>query len=89
MGTVDKNCWMRDPQHLDEPLNPVVCFRRDFTLSSAGNVGITVAALGVFDLYLNGEKLTGKEFVTIESTSVFTMIFHLFLVWQNILTGGN
>ena len=32
-------------------------------------------------------KLTGKEFVTIESTSVFTMIFHLSLVWQNILTG--
>ena len=52
---------MRDPQHLDEPLNPVVCFRRDFTLSSAGNVRITVAALGVFDLYLNGEKLTGEE----------------------------
>ena len=32
-------------------------------------------------------KLTGKEFVTIESTSIFTVIFHLSLVWQNRLTG--
>ena len=32
-------------------------------------------------------KVTGKEFVTIESTSIFTVIFHLSLVWQNILTG--
>ena len=61
MSIAGKNCWLRDPQHLDEPLNPVVCFRREFDLSGAGEVKITVAALGVFDLYLDGEHLTGEE----------------------------
>ncbi|MBR7107468.1 MAG: family 78 glycoside hydrolase catalytic domain [Lentisphaeria bacterium] len=61
MSIAGKNCWLRDPQHLDVPLNPVVCFRREFDLSGAGEVKITVAALGVFDLYLDGEHLTGEE----------------------------
>ena len=61
MNVIDKNCWMRDPQRQDEPLSPVVCFDRAFQ-TSAGNVQITVAALGVFELYLDGEKLGNEEF---------------------------
>lgn len=33
-------------------------------------------------LLMEKRKLTGKKFVTVEGTSIITMILHLFLVWQ-------
>ena len=53
---------MRDALHQDCALNPVVCFRREFKLPSAGTAGITVAALGVFELYLNGSRIDDELF---------------------------
>lgn len=53
---------MRDPQRIDDPLSPVVCFRREIQLASSGKVAVTVAALGVFELYLDGKLLTDELF---------------------------
>ena len=60
-----KGIWISDPSyHVESPLSPVpMVFRRRFdALKPIASLRIDVTAMGIFDLWLNGQRISGEYF---------------------------
>ncbi len=60
-----KGVWISDPSyHVESPLSPVpMVFRRRFdALKPIASLRIDVTAMGIFDLWLNGQRMTEEYF---------------------------